>query len=103
MTAFVGAEGQRRNPAIKHLFQPGLDRLLDQFHAELLQRRGHFLEIDIAPCLVGIDDQARVRRADADGGNPQQIILAVELELEQRISLRRGLGGIDLHRFGIVE
>jgi len=37
-----------------------------------------------APRLVGVDDQARIGSAPADGGDARLIAFARQLELEQR-------------------
>ena len=101
MDAFVGAQRDRRLHAVKQMVLARRHRLFDQLDAvghELVRQPG---DVAPAPGLVGVDDQARVGGTAMDGGNPLDIALPRQLELEQLAA--RGGARIRLHRPRLTE
>ncbi len=99
--ALVGADRDRACDLAQERVVAGRQRLLDQADA----RRDAGGQVRLhgvgSPRLVGVDDEPRIRRATAHGGDPLGVALAAELHLQERAG--GGVAGRRLHALGRAE
>jgi hypothetical protein len=83
VAGFVGADRDRPFHPGKGPVVFGMQRLLDHGHSQCLELRRDLAIEPGAPAFVGIDHQARLRRAFAHGLDARQVLGAGQLQLEQ--------------------
>ena len=103
---FIRADGDGAGEAAQRFVVTRGQRLLDEFDPRLGTGFQHLAKVRGRPALIGIDDEAALRRIAADEPEPLRIALASELQLEERAvrRLRRrfahGFGRVEAQRIG---